>query len=75
MLATVPVLFAFRERHKCSLAKGPKFRSQNTKGAEKSVAEFSGRLINKRAEKVPNYFVVWFCTKTVIFSAENLTSR
>jgi hypothetical protein len=44
-----------------SVAKGPKFRPQNTKRAK------------KRAEKGPNFFctVVWFCSKTVIFLTEN----
>jgi lysine/ornithine N-monooxygenase len=60
-----------------SVAKEPKFRPQNTKGAEincvgpgKSGAELLADL-SKRAQKGPNFFVVWFCTKTVIFLADN----
>jgi hypothetical protein len=60
-----------------SVAKGPKFRPQTTKGAEKdcvglgkSAAELLANL-SKRAEKGPNFVVVWFCTKIVIFLGEN----
>jgi hypothetical protein len=56
-----------------SVAKGPKFRPQNTKGAEKncvglgkSGAEFLADL-SKKGRKGPNFSAVCFCTKTVIF--------
>jgi hypothetical protein len=62
-----------------SVAKGPKFRPQNTKGAEKncmgpgkSGAELLADLSKKgrkEAEKGANFFVVWVCTKTVTFLA------
>jgi hypothetical protein len=59
-----------------SVAKGPKFRPQNTKGAEQivwgrvSLGPDFWQNYQKRAEKGPNFFLVLFCTKIVIFLAE-----
>jgi hypothetical protein len=59
-----------------SVAKGPKFRPQNTKkrkivwGRENLGPNFC-QIYQKRTEKRPNFFVVWFCSKIVIFLAEN----
>jgi hypothetical protein len=64
-------------RQRNSVAKGPKFRPQSTKRAEKNCVGPGNlgpnfwQIYQKRAEKGPNFFVVWFYTKTVIFLAEN----
>jgi hypothetical protein len=48
--------------HMVSVAKGPKFRPQNTKGAEKivwgrkSLGPNICLIFQKRAEKGPNFF-------------------
>jgi hypothetical protein len=52
---------------------GPKFRPQNTKGAEKNCVEpgkFRAKLLTDLSKKGPNFFVVLFCTKIVIFFAD-----
>jgi hypothetical protein len=57
-----------------SVAKGPKFRPLNTKGAEKNCVENLGPnfwSFFKKGRKGAELFVVCFCTKTVIFLAEN----
>jgi hypothetical protein len=60
------------------LPRGRNFSRKTQKGPKKIVwgrenlgPNFS-QIYQKRAEKVPNFFVVWFCTKTVIFLAGNL---
>jgi hypothetical protein len=51
--------------HRSGVAKEPKFRPQNTKGAEKlcGAKKIWGRNFGR--------FLAWFCTKTIIFLAEN----
>jgi hypothetical protein len=40
-------------------------------GPRKSASKFLVDLSKKRAEKGSDFFVVWFCTTPVIFSAEH----
>jgi hypothetical protein len=60
-----------------SVAKGTKFRPQNTKWAEKNCVgpgKFGAELLAdllKRAEKEPNFLQFGFALKTVIFLSEN----
>jgi hypothetical protein len=58
------------------LPRGRNFGRKTQKGPKKIVwgRENLGpnfwQIFQKRAEKGPNFSVVWFCTKTVTFSAE-----
>jgi hypothetical protein len=59
------------------LPRGRNFGRKAQKGPKKIVCgrENLGpnfwQIYQKRAEKGPNFFVVWFYSKTVIFLAEN----
>jgi hypothetical protein len=54
-----------------SVAKGPKFRPQSSKRAEKNLVPNLYPIYQKRAEKGPNFFLVWFFIKSSIFPAKN----
>jgi hypothetical protein len=55
-------------------AKGPIFRPPNTKGVEQilwvraNLGPNFRPIYQKRVEKGPIFFIVWFCIKTVIFT-------
>jgi hypothetical protein len=61
-----------------TVAKGPKFRPQNTKGAlqnsvrsEKLAGRIFFRFAKKSAEKGPNFFEEYYSHKKLKISAEN----